>query len=99
MSSSDLVIPEGETRTVMVSLAMPPRVDVWVKVAVQGGGGDLTVDDGASLRFTLNNWSVPQLVTLGAAVDADADVEHASVTLTPTQGLPIVTVQAHTQEP
>ncbi|RKH67172.1 hypothetical protein D7X96_20165 [Corallococcus interemptor] len=98
VSSSDLVIPEGETRTVMVSLAMPPTVDVWVKVAVQGGGGDLTVDDGASLRFTLNNWSVPQLVTLGAAVDADAEVEHASFTFTPTQGLPIVTVQAHTQE-
>ncbi|NRD46619.1 PQQ-dependent sugar dehydrogenase [Corallococcus exiguus] len=98
VSPSDLVIPEGETQTVMVSLAMPPLVDVWVKVAVQGGEGDLSVVEGGSLRFTLENWSVPQFVTLGAAQDADADVEHASFTFTPTQDFPVVTVHARTEE-
>ncbi|NRD58188.1 hypothetical protein D7Y15_26035 [Corallococcus sp. AB030] len=98
VSPSDLVIPEGGTQTVMVSLAMPPAVDVWVKVAVQGGDGDLSVVDGASLRFTIENWSVPQFVTLGAAQDADADVEHASFTFTPTQDFPVVTVHARTEE-
>ncbi|NPC70271.1 hypothetical protein HPP05_10995 [Corallococcus exiguus] len=98
VSSSDLAIPEGETKTVMVSLAMPPAVDVWVKVAVQGGDGDLSVVEGGSLRFTRENWSVPQFVTLGAAQDADADVEHATFTFTPTQDFPMVTVHARTEE-
>ncbi|NOK33204.1 hypothetical protein D7W79_09130 [Corallococcus exercitus] len=98
VSSSDLVIPEGETKTVMVSLAMPPMVDVWVKVEAQGGGGDLSVVEGGSLRFTRENWSVPQFVTLGAAQDADADVEHAAFTFTPSQDFPVVTVHAHTEE-
>ncbi|CAM4466960.1 hypothetical protein GTZ93_27880 [Corallococcus exiguus] len=98
VSSSDLVIPEGETQTVMVSLAMPPAVDVWVKVAVQGADGDLSVVEGESLRFTRENWSVPQFVTLGAAQDADADVEHATFTFTPTQDFPMVTVHARTEE-
>ncbi|NBD11016.1 PQQ-dependent sugar dehydrogenase [Corallococcus silvisoli] len=98
VSPLDLSIPEGETKTVMVSLAMPPTVDVWVKVDVQGGEGDLTVAEGGSLRFTRENWSVPQFVTLSAARDADADVEHASFTFTPTQAFPAVTVQARTVE-
>ncbi|WP_223646674.1 PQQ-dependent sugar dehydrogenase [Corallococcus sp. EGB] len=98
VSPSDVVIPEGETRTVMVSLAMPPSVDVWVKVTAQGGDGDLSVVDGASLRFTLENWSVPQFVTLGAAQDADAEVDHASFTFTPTKDFPAVTIQARTEE-
>ncbi|RKG59829.1 hypothetical protein D7X30_12390 [Corallococcus sp. AB011P] len=98
VSPSEFVIPEGETQTVMVSLAMPPLVDVWVKVAAQGGEGDLSVMEGASLRFTTENWSVPQFVTLGAAQDADADVEHATFTFTPSQDFPVVTVQARTEE-
>lgn len=98
VSPLDLSIPEGETKTVMVSLATPPTVDVWVKVDVQGGEGDLTVTEGGSLRFTRENWSVPQFVTLSAARDADADVEHASFTFTPTQAFPSVTVRARTVE-
>ncbi|WP_279637932.1 PQQ-dependent sugar dehydrogenase [Corallococcus aberystwythensis] len=98
VSNADVSIPEGGTKTVLVSLAMPPTVDVWVKVAAQGGDEDLTVVEGGSLRFTKNNWSVPQFVTLGAAQDADADVDHASFTFTPTQAFPAVTVQARTEE-
>ncbi|NOK18847.1 PQQ-dependent sugar dehydrogenase [Corallococcus carmarthensis] len=98
VSPLELSIPEGETKTVLVSLAMPPTVDVWVKVEAHGGNGDLTVVEGASLRFTTDNWSVPQFVTLGAAQDADAEIEHASFTFTPTQAFPAATVQAHTEE-
>jgi hypothetical protein len=71
-SDENLIVDEGSTNTFTVWLNAQPMNDMTVTVTrVDGGDTDLSVQSGALLVFTTNNWSVPQTVTLVAAVDVD----------------------------
>ena len=74
-------IPEGETKSLPVTLATRPRPNETVTVTVSktrsaefpGGTNDpdLTAAP-ATLTFTSTNWNTPQTVTLSAAEECDA---------------------------
>ncbi|RKH32839.1 hypothetical protein D7Y13_10340 [Corallococcus praedator] len=87
VSSQDLVIPEGGTKTIMVSLSAPPTKPMTV-IAELREEGDFQVSEGRVLGFNATNWSVPQFVTISAAQDADADVDHGTVYFTTYEGFP-----------
>ena len=73
LSATSLTVPEGSTATYEVRLASRPGGDVTVTVApATGGDPDLQVATGASLAFTVADWSTYQTVTLAAAQDDDA---------------------------
>jgi hypothetical protein len=59
-----LVVRNGSTGTLAVSLPVKPSQSVTVKSAVIDGSGKLTVSAGASLTFTTGNYATPQNVTL-----------------------------------
>jgi hypothetical protein len=62
-----LVIRNGSTGTLAVSLPIMPSQSVTVKTAVIDGSGKLSVSAGASLTFTTGNYATPQNVTLQSA--------------------------------
>ena len=70
-------IPEGETKSLPVTLATRPKSTVTVTVSKTTAfqwpttiDSDLTVAPG-TLTFTSANWNVPQTVTLSAAEECD----------------------------
>ncbi|RKH67171.1 hypothetical protein D7X96_20155 [Corallococcus interemptor] len=87
-SEQDLAIPEGGTKTFTVSLAMPPSAPTYVLVERREEDSDIRVTSGQELLFTAANWNVPRTVTLSAAQDADADIDHATITFSMDQGYP-----------
>jgi glucose/arabinose dehydrogenase len=72
---------EGGTAAMTVRLAMAPVSDVTVNVARTSGDPDIDIADGSALTFTPANWSVPQVVQLEAAVDADSTDDTAGFTI------------------
>lgn len=69
---SDLVtIPEGGTGTFTVALPQNPCGTVEATVSHVSGDPDIIVESGESLTFDSSNYSIPQIVTLAAAEDAD----------------------------
>ncbi|MBN8468002.1 PQQ-dependent sugar dehydrogenase [Corallococcus exiguus] len=88
VSTQDLVVPEGGSKTLMVSLAMPPTTPVYVALERREEDSDLRVSAGQPMLFDATNWSVPQFVTLSADQDADSDVDHATFYVTMDQGFP-----------
>jgi hypothetical protein len=93
VSTSALAVPEGGTASFTVQLQIAPAGDVAVAIAPTSGDADLTVSAGASLTFTVANWSVPQTVTLAAAQDADLANGSAVMSVT-SAGLTTATVTA-----
>lgn len=75
-----LTLNEGNQATFTARLAIAPPGTVTVAAAASGSG-DVTVAGGAALTFTTGNWSVPQTVTINAAVDADSIDDAATITL------------------
>jgi cellulose 1,4-beta-cellobiosidase len=61
--ATGLVIRNGATGTLAVSLPCKPSQNVTVVTTVIDGSGMLTVSAGASLTFTTSNWNTPQNVT------------------------------------
>jgi|SRR5579859_4250889 len=59
-----LIIKNGSTGGLAVSLPCKPSQNVTVKTVVVDGSSKLTVSAGASLTFTTGNWNTPQGVTL-----------------------------------
>ncbi|MFP2908121.1 PQQ-dependent sugar dehydrogenase, partial [Pyxidicoccus sp. 3LFB2] len=80
LSSTRVVVPENNTATFDVSLSKRPSGSVTVNVARTSGDGDITVQDGAALAFTVSNWNTPRTVTLRA--DSDADNQDGVATIT-----------------
>ncbi|WNG58824.1 PQQ-dependent sugar dehydrogenase [Archangium gephyra] len=80
LSSARVDIPENGTATFDVSLSKRPTGNVTVTVARTQGDEDITVQDGATLVFTVANWNVPRTVTLRA--DSDADNLDGAATIT-----------------
>ena len=71
-NKSTIQVDEGGTASYKVSLGDKPSGNVTVTVARKSGGDPhLTVETGASLTFTTNNWEDPQTVTLCAKDDND----------------------------
>ena len=62
--ATGLVIKNGNTGSLNVSLPCKPTQNVIVKTAVIDGSGKMTVSAGASLTFTTANWNTPQTITL-----------------------------------
>ncbi|HWS25513.1 MAG TPA: PQQ-dependent sugar dehydrogenase, partial [Xanthomonadales bacterium] len=77
----NLRIDEGGEVVTTVRLASAPTVDVPVSVARSAGDSDVNVLAGATLTFTPLDWSHPQLVRLGAAVDLDSIDDIATVSV------------------
>ena len=80
-----VTVPEGETATYTLVLESEPTATVTV-TAERVGDEDITVTGGATLTFTPDDWYVPQMVTLGAAVDADYLDGTATITHTAAGG-------------
>jgi len=71
LSTSSLVIPEGQTATFTVALTESPLEIVDVTVAHHVGDRDIKVESGGLLTFSAQNYMDPQTVTLVAAEDSD----------------------------
>ncbi|MCY1043237.1 PQQ-dependent sugar dehydrogenase [Corallococcus sp. bb12-1] len=73
VTSLNLRLVEGGRAAFTVRLAQAPTASVTVQVTrAPGGSEDLSIASSTPLTFSPTNWSVPQVVTLTAAEDADA---------------------------
>ncbi len=68
---ASVTVPEGAAGQFGIRLSGIPDDDVTVSVIWAGGDGDITVESGASLIFSPDDWYIPQTVTLQAAEDVD----------------------------
>ena len=64
-------IPEGESAPFSVSLTMAPSAPVTVEIAMQPGGSSAISADTSELTFGVDDWNVPQPVTLTVGQDED----------------------------
>ncbi|MCP4259287.1 MAG: hypothetical protein GY774_17520 [Planctomycetes bacterium] len=71
LSTSSLVIPEGQTATFTVALTELSLEIVDVTVAHYIGDRDIKVESGGLLTFSAQDYMEPQTVTLVAAEDSD----------------------------
>jgi hypothetical protein len=71
LSTRSVMVPEGQTATFTVALAIDPLGTVEVAVAVVSGDPDIAIHSGALLIFDSSNYSQPQRVTVAAAEDED----------------------------
>ena len=71
LSAVSVTVPEGQTETFTVALAIEPAGTVQVTVARESGDPDITIQSGATLTFEASNYSAPQTVVLAAAEDED----------------------------
>jgi probable HAF family extracellular repeat protein len=71
VTTETIVVPEGETTNVEVSLGQDPGGPITVTTAFVEGDADLSIVAGAQLSFDPSNWSVKQVITLAAAPDDD----------------------------
>ena len=76
---NSVIVPEGETASFFVRLNGQPSESVIVFVSRVLGDTDITVEAGAWLTFTPDDWDIPQQVTLAAAPDPDAENGEALV--------------------
>ncbi len=77
LSATTLRVSEGSDATYTVRLATQPAAAVTVTITGHAGT-DLTLTT-ASLRFTADNWSEVQTVTVSAARDDDAQDDEATL--------------------
>ncbi len=71
LSSASVTVPEGQTATFTVALAMDPLGTVEVTVVAESGDPDITVESGELLTFDSANYAIPQTITLAASEDVD----------------------------
>ncbi|MBL9167630.1 MAG: hypothetical protein JNN07_07805 [Verrucomicrobiales bacterium] len=98
VDATALSVPEGGSRTLNVRLTQPPMTPVSVGAAHLSG--DLDLDAGpVLLRFTSENWNVPQSIFVSAEDDQDLEDGQATFRLTASGGLvSTVTVTATEQD-
>jgi alpha-tubulin suppressor-like RCC1 family protein len=72
-------VPEGGTNSFQVRLSKQPATAITVTVARSAGDTNLTVQSGAILTFTTDNWGTYQTVVLAAAEDADTTNSSAAI--------------------
>ena len=76
-----VTVPEGHATGYTVVLNTLPNGEVTITVNDPTDNTDVTSDP-ASLTFTTDDWSTPQLVTVNAAADTDEDEDSATITHT-----------------
>ncbi|MEQ8667930.1 MAG: choice-of-anchor U domain-containing protein [Pirellulales bacterium] len=69
----NLMVGEETIETYGVRLAAAPNGDVVVTTSAISGDVDLSLDSGATLTFTSDNWNIYQQVAVRANIDADSD--------------------------
>ena len=70
LSTTLLVVPEGNTATYTVVLDSEPTADVSISIAVATTGTqDESLSVSSALTFTTDDWNTPQEVTVTAAAD------------------------------
>jgi subtilisin family serine protease len=67
----DVIVPEGSTAPMFVSLGLNPQEPVTVTVTYHSGDEDISVQSGFVLFFDGSNYHQPQIVVLAAAEDDD----------------------------
>ena len=75
LSTSSVIVPEGAAKTYGVKLAAQPGSEVTVAASIENTSAQdssLTISDGSSLTFTIDDWSSWQTVTVAAAEDNDS---------------------------
>jgi len=72
VSSTQVQVPEGGSATFAVQLDKAPPNETTVTITKTGGDSDLSADVSV-ITFDATNWDKPQLVTISAAVDGDAE--------------------------
>ncbi len=80
VSTNALLIPEGSSGSLLVSLNAQPTGNLNVQLALQGDAG-LSLASSSALLFTTNTWNVPQPVMILAADDLDLTNSGALLTL------------------
>jgi hypothetical protein len=70
LSTLNLSVPRGDTRSIQVSLPSQPAQSVTLVARRVSGSTGAAVRSGASLVFTPDNWSVPQTVVIGMGAKA-----------------------------
>jgi hypothetical protein len=78
-NATEVTVPENGTAQFGLRLSAEPTGDVQVLAARASGDMDIDVESGATLTFTVQNWSSWQFVTLRAADDADDDDGEAQI--------------------
>ena len=81
---STIVVPEGGSASVPVSLSARPAANVNVKIAKAAGGDPDLAAASTSLVFTPSNYATPQPLVVRAAQDADTVDGSASFQLSAT---------------
>jgi len=66
-----VIVPEGSTVSLSVSLGLNPQQPVTVTVTYHSGDEDISVQSGSELFFDSSNYHQPQTVVLSAAEDGD----------------------------
>ncbi len=75
-------IAEGTTSSILVRLSARPAVNVTVSTSRDAGGDTDLVPSAVPLVFTSANWQVPQVLSITAMADDDAESGSASFTIT-----------------
>lgn len=65
-------VPEGETRTIAITLSAPPPTLTLVSASLTGPDPDFSIASGQSLAFDSATYDIPQFLVVAAAEDADA---------------------------
>ena len=78
-NATEVTVPENGTAQFGLRLSEAPSGTVDVLVARTSGDMDITIESGAALTFSSQNWNTWQFVTLHAADDADAEDGEAQI--------------------
>ena len=84
LGATAIVVPEGGSASVAVSLSSAPAANVTVKIAKASGGDPDLAAASTSLVFTPANYATPQSLVVRAAQDADTLDGSASFQLSAT---------------
>ncbi len=85
-----LVVPEGTSAQFGFRLSVAPAGDVGVSVRLTTADASLTLSGPTDFVFNAANWNASQYVTLGAAIDANAEDGFGSMSLTLYGASPVV---------
>jgi glucose/arabinose dehydrogenase len=94
VSATQLEITEGGNGSFTVALSTQPASNVTVTVTRIAGDADVTVQAGAVMVFTPQNYSVPQTATIAAAEDPDSASDTATIAVEGQGGRRLVAVTA-----
>jgi len=72
-STDSLSVGEGGSNSFTVNLFAQPTTTITANFSRVSGDSDISVTSGSSLTFKIDNWNIPQTVSLTAGEDDDSD--------------------------